>query len=942
MDWTKIKGIDFYTVNPGPQQSAEKAREIQVRSSFISSLQEANRRKVDELNAHRSTWKQASAWEQVKYFVENPLAVMKYKSDSARWESGAREEARVLARRKIGAYGYSGLEAAQIDVAEHTIEETAAKAKKAEEAKKEVEELRQAAKKEAQEANNARDKAKIAYETAVEEAKKAKEETVKITEEAGRTGTGEEKRVDATNKAVAAIDAEKKAREAHEEAVKKAETATAAATAIDKAIRTIKKAEASGDRKIKAAAEKARESSKLVPAMEKKAAAQTAFKQAKDKTEKAKQTVAEKEEALEKIAKISIEKRNLEKAQNDVQTAKDKEVKAKQVAEEMKEAAGRGEWKAKKEAKEAEKKAKAAKIRAEDAAKKTKKAREEAEKITGKAGTSDEQRLAALTKAAEAIDAEQKAKAALEAAIGAEQKTKADLEAAKLNMEVAAKLKQTAETLANETKKAEKKAEEAEKKVDKTLSPEEKKAAEEVKKAKEALKKAQETQEDAAERLKTASSAVEDEEKKINSKVDHAIEKAVTRVEAKTDEALGRLSDAIIEKKEKKGLIRKGIDAALSGAKDQIGESALEGVTEQGKAFVSAFKDGDRLGMENAALEGLANIVTFPSRVASLAENIVVGAGNLVLDEKEMESAANALESVMPGISNVVPGLAMFANGLKVLAGANKVIDARSRIKAAESNEKEISEIAKVRGSDDNMAQWVAGVNRHASQEAKINRDSAIVETATGATRVAAAGVNMSGVGCHAGTILSAGAAVVDFVNEEVANMRRKTAMEDRVNEVTNLDAHMQKLMDECPGLPRSDAKHMILQQWGYKSGKRSEVFLNIAKKDAALIQQMDATPDEESRKVAGMLKGALGVHEKAGQEALMEAMGVDKESAKNIDAAIAQKRAKDRTSGIFRPKIDPHRISVGLPHVPMAAAPKPQVAITPKSPKSKTAGNNL
>jgi hypothetical protein len=93
----------------------------------------------------------------------------------------------------------------------------------------------------------------------------------------------------------------------------------------------------------------------------------------------------------------------------------------------------------------------------------------------------------------------------------------------------------------------------------------------------------------------------------------------------------------------------------------------------------------------------------------------------------------------------------------------------------------------------------------------------------------------------------------------------------------------------------------MILQQWGFKSGKRSEVFLNIAKKDAALIQQMDAAPDDESKKVAGMLKSALGVDAKAGQEDILQAMGVDEAAAKNIDAAIAQKRTKDRTSDVFK-----------------------------------------
>jgi hypothetical protein len=313
-----------------------------------------------------------------------------------------------------------------------------------------------------------------------------------------------------------------------------------------------------------------------------------------------------------------------------------------------------------------------------------------------------------------------------------------------------------------------------------------------------------------------------------------------------------------------------------------------KGIKEQGLAMKDAINDHDGTGVKNAFLEGISN-------VASLVDN-----GATVL------TAA--------GIIKEIPGLNIASASFATIASANKAVEAHSRVKAAQGNEATIADIKKARGDDDKVAKWVDGLNRHASKVAEIERDAAIVETVTGAVNIVAGSLDVGGVTAIAGASVGLCASAGDFVNAQVVMQRQKTAMADRVNEVTGLDTRMQKLMAETPGLTRSDAKHTILQECGYKSGKRSEVFLNIAKHDAELIVAMDADKgNAANKKISGMLKDSLGLAENkvATKEDVLKAMGVDEDAAKDIEGAIAEKRGKERTSDLFKYDKSDREISI-------------------------------
>lgn len=330
------------------------------------------------------------------------------------------------------------------------------------------------------------------------------------------------------------------------------------------------------------------------------------------------------------------------------------------------------------------------------------------------------------------------------------------------------------------------------------------------------------------------------------------------------------------------GALSKASDAA--GKLDGVGKLAGIGaipVGLGGSTGMNAKEKGVTLGTSDYAFEGAASGISVASDLMGLANNTVqtcrqIDNGNDAEAAKSgLSTAANLSDLLGHGMrfaSNVAGkadkvGLAdtQIMPGVDVASGVLNAAKGIVGYKSADSTEQAMDERLRS-GMEQDSPMFRASMM--ARSKAHIDKVQGGFDITSGALRASGGALKLGGVTSLVGTAVSGIGSGVGFVGGCVTDEMKSEMRTGVVNDELELDK-MASEYSKAHGCDEYTAKRVILRSMGYQSGRRKEVFNNIALNRAAALKQKADSGDEDAVKFMGELGLKPNVYEKDGKQYL-------------------------------------------------------------------------
>lgn len=352
-------------------------------------------------------------------------------------------------------------------------------------------------------------------------------------------------------------------------------------------------------------------------------------------------------------------------------------------------------------------------------------------------------------------------------------------------------------------------------------------------------------------------------------------------------------------------------------AENAVGKMSLGGTV--GGLGISLLGDGPRAmyntpgdvtaaglntAMTGNAMAGVGSLLSAGKNTAFGIEDARGGdsagsAVNFLGAAKDIASAAGSTMSVLAGAGVMTPASALLGGGIASAVGGGLNVGAGLTMMAKAGYRKHQTsklvdslaedEMGDLSEEDAQWAKMLAGNNRLMADADMIQGG---IKTAAGALQTTGGILSATALGTLPGTILGGIGTVTDVAGGLLTDKMRGSAKEKYVNKRLGLDDYIREVMEENPKLTERDAKHIVLEAMGVKSGKRSEAYMHLIGTDMEKVQQMRAEDEDTSRgKLGRQFMKSFGLKKNADMKRMLMSQGVSRGDAADLRAAIKKKR---------------------------------------------------